>query len=111
MEENQLVAEFIKMQKTDIGWFDSEGLLTQYVYDETGGNCHDQLYFDKSWDWLIPAFNKVMNICFEEEEKHEKDLISWFYDIRDTIPDRDHCYRAVVEFIKWYNGKKITEVQ
>ena len=52
-KENILIAESIGMQKNDIGWFDNEEVLSQHIYDETGGNCHDILYFDKSWDWLM----------------------------------------------------------
>ena len=38
IEKDIIIAEFIEMQKTDIGWFDNEGILSQHIYDETGGN-------------------------------------------------------------------------
>lgn len=61
--------------------------------------------YHSSWDWLMPVIEKIMDICFECSE-----LTGWeindpedFYAIRDCIPDITHTYKAVVEFIKWYN--------
>src|SRR5690606_8408486 len=59
--------------------------------------------YHKSWDWLMPVLEKVMTECFELEEESDKDLIEWFYCIRDFIPDINRTYSAIIEFIEWYN--------
>ena len=104
---NKLIAEFIGMQSTDIGWFDSEGLLTQYIYDQIRGNCHDYLYFNKSWDWLMPCIKKIRSIHNEKFNIDEYDeTTSIIKYINPYDYDINFVFKNVVKFIKWYNGKK-----
>lgn len=55
-EKNTLIAEFMGFQKTNIGWFDNEGVL-DLPYTED--NTFDVLLFDKSWDWILPVVTKL----------------------------------------------------
>lgn len=101
-ENNILIAEFIGMQKTNIGWFDAEAILSlSYTID----NTFDNLKFNSSWDWLIPVLNKILDITFsdDEQETYDSDM---FYNIRDCIPKLSQTYQAVIEFIKIYNKNK-----
>ena len=63
-----------------------------------------QLAYHSSWDWLMPVVEKIMDYCFENDG--EEDLITKFYDIRDTIPDIHRTWSACVYFVKWYNQNK-----
>ena len=88
---NKLIAEFMGMQKTDVGWYDAEeNLLLGYTND----NTFDELLFNKSWDWLMPVMQKILNIC------SESDNMESYYTIVDTIPNIESTYRTIVEFIK-----------
>lgn len=50
--------------------------------------------YHTSWDWLMPVVEKILDISFQDEGDAED-----FYSIRDCIPDINHTYKAVVEFI------------
>ena len=56
-EKNRMIAEFMGMQETKIGWYDAEeNLPLEYTTD----NTFDELLFNKSWDWLMPVAHKCM---------------------------------------------------
>ena len=80
LENNKLIAEF--MEYPDLG---------------TKGDF-SYLNYHTSWDWLMPVVEKILDISFQDEGDPED-----FYSIRDCIPDRNHTYKAVVEFINQYN--------
>ena len=86
MNENKLIAEFMGLEKEN-GLY----LFTTPMDDYKT----DTLYFDTSWDWLMPVVEKILDISFQDEGDAED-----FYSIRDCMPDINHTYKAVVEFIK-----------
>ena len=118
-KNNRLIAEFIGMQETKIGWYDAEeNLPLGYTTD----NTFDELLFNKSWDWLMPVVDKIEDmqdgdigdairshlynveitqIFCEITECHTSKQIA-FIDEENKITS---TYKAVVEFIKWYNKK------
>jgi hypothetical protein len=55
-ENNKLIAEFMEMQKTDIGWYDAEELMDLWY---TTDNTFDELLFNKSLDWLMSVVKKI----------------------------------------------------
>ena len=90
-ENNKMIAEFIGMQSTDIGWYDNEETL------QLQNNTFDELQFHKSWNWLMPVVDKI-------EQVHEgvpQELIHL-----SLFSTRDEVYNAVVEFINEYNKNK-----
>ena len=125
IEGNKLIAQFIGLKRgwwihqekplTDDKkqWCDMDGktfLGTRVYYDK-------DLKFHESWDWLMPVFEKIEQISelspsinfgcgttiwtdgagttrieiFPETKKESNINISW---------------KAVIEFIKWYNENK-----
>ena len=86
MNENKLIAEFMGLEKEN-GLY----LFTTPMDDYKT----DTLYFDTSWDWLMSVVEKILDISFQDEGDAED-----FYSIRDCMPDINHTYKAVVEFIK-----------
>ena len=102
MKENKLIAEFMGMQHTDIGWYDNEEAL------KLKDNTFDKLNFHTSWDWLIPVMKKIDSYACEEMDFSDYDdyrnkyvfihNISLHNDIREV-------YNQVVEFIKQLNKK------
>lgn len=57
--------------------------------------CMEVAEYHTSWDSLMPVVEKILDISFQDEGNAED-----FYSIRDCIPDINHTYKAVVEFIK-----------
>jgi hypothetical protein len=84
----------------------------------------DQLEFSSRWDWLMPVVEKIESLGFATKFRHEifKD-VSGYQDIEifslnenngykrvacctDRIPKIEAIYKAVVQFIDWYNENK-----
>ena len=93
MKNNKLIAEFMGIS------IDGE---FAYIKDE-GSPLEEtmpinQMEYHNSWDWLMPVVDK----CFQYGELHNSyreqiiASLSGVIDIEDT-------YKAVVEFIEWYN--------
>lgn len=94
MNENKLIAEYMGLK------FD-KGTMYNMGYDVFADGdlwrTH-QLRYHNDWNWLMPVVEKILDISFQDEGDAED-----FYSIRDCIPDINHTYKAVVEFIKQYN--------
>jgi PKD repeat protein len=98
-DTNELIAEFMGMQDTDLGWYDSEEAMSEYACQIVGGsNTFEVLQYDRSWDWLMPVVQKCYKI--EDEEG--------FDNLVDAVATLDmySTYNAVVEFIKQQNKNK-----
>ena len=98
LDNNILIAEFMGMQVTDLGWYDSEEAMSEYACQMVGGgNTFEVLQYDRSWDWIKPVVETI-------EQAHEgvpQELIH--LSLFSTI---DEVYNAVVEFIKQQNKNK-----
>ena len=98
IEGNKLIAEF-------------EGRINELCHHNNTSSPYD---YDKSWDWLMPVLTKIGNDTGHELVIHaETSYWNQFGDnslITDFLgyeyPLQDGIWRAVVEFIKWYNEKK-----
>lgn len=118
-EKNILIAEFMGFQKTNIGWYDFEESLN---LPNTIDNTFDNLLFDKSWDWLMPVVDRIEGLkivvdihrhwgTMVEDEVEEMYFCTMQIKEGHTIDIAwednkiDAVYKAVVEFIKWYNNK------
>ena len=57
--------------------------------------------YHTSWDWLMPVITNILEKCSELDDMER------YHCIIDQIPQIDHTYKAVIEFIKYYNnGRK-----
>ena len=90
MKDNKLIAEFMELEVED-------GL---YYYTTSMDDYKtDTLYFDSSWDWLMPVANEI--IKSRDEQNANWDLTDLKYALSTT--NIDLVYKAVVEFIKHTN--------
>jgi hypothetical protein len=94
MENNKLIAEFMGMQDTPIGWYDNEEAFPNLL--RTEGNTFDNLLFHTSWDWLMPVVEKCMQTGDNTDEWDD------LYNALSTV-NKTNLHQAVVEFIKQYN--------
>jgi hypothetical protein len=79
----------------------------------------NDLKFHKSWEWLMPVVKRIRGIeegmLVERIDFMPNDGIAIHITGRDSIivdangnhdGDKEATYKAVVEFIKWYNENK-----
>jgi len=94
MKDNKLIAEFMGMQHTDIGWYDNEETL------QLQNNTFDELQFHTSWHWLMPVVDKIEDYLSDNVGK------VGYFDECLSSNDLEVRYNAVVEFINQYNKNK-----
>ena len=111
IENNRLIAEFLGFQLTDLGWFDSEEVLSNIERD----NTFDNLKFHYDWNWLIKIVEKIEGVEDENRcAKYNIKIEQCFVEIienhtSETIIEVDcnskiqAVYNACVKFINWYN--------
>jgi hypothetical protein len=95
MQDNKLIAEFMGVPQGKHTHFMVEPFALESYADV------DDLKYDASWDWLMPVLSKILDLSFQDDGDAED-----FYSIRDCVPDINHTYKAVVEFIKTYNDEQ-----
>jgi hypothetical protein len=127
IENNKLIAEFMGLTVIDKKDITEKTDVTKYSVTE-----YQQ--YHKSWDWLIPVVEKIeQTITIDKDFNEHHDLqVSWrviIYDgtceiyyssmcygqtlkfSRESTTKLEATYKAVVEFIKWYNeNKKVSEI-
>lgn len=114
LEGNKLIAEFIGWsQQLDVeerwygAWFDQHGVRKAWP------KGHEPLLFHKSWDWLMPVVEKI-----DSRTPYDPCVTIEYNWCSIKVPDGrfdigiignsriEATWKAVVEFIKWYNEKK-----
>jgi len=111
LEGNKLIARLdpeMNVIKVDRRNAENKWYEDGFIYEgfKKGGdignirNCNN-LKYHESWDWLIPVCRKLNSLsdCSDWADVLEISICSR-YEILDA-------FRAVVEFIKWYNKNKI----
>lgn len=95
IDNNKLIAEFM-------GCEEENGL---YHYTTSMDDYKtDNLYFDVSWDWLMPVVEKIKNVDPQFKIKHLSVIVAFDHRLKDAMfIGIKNLYREVVEFIKWYN--------
>jgi len=101
-ENNKLIAEFMGMQQTDIGWYDNEETL------QLRNNTFDELQYHKDWNWLMGVIRKINEVS--EYNDYCKDRLHLQRVLDECINENtvgiDEVCKAVVQFINQYNKNK-----
>lgn len=96
-ETNVLIAEFMGYQTYKFR------NLTFVFYSENNHRAESDLHYHDFWDWLMPVVEKI------ESLSSNQNVIDWsrqsknIFDIKLTESKIEAVYKAVIEFIKWYN--------
>jgi len=94
-EENKLIAEFM-------------GLVNSY----SDKDYTKWMKYNSSWDWLMPVVEQIEHLNYFVDINHWTSIYKAEWETRDcivTVIDGTkfkNTYKAVVEFIKWYNENK-----
>lgn len=67
-------------------------LIAQFM----GVDIEKTLQYHNSWDWLMPVVEK----CFNGTAVQVEDNKDNFFDIKNSLPNMEATYKAVVEFIE-----------
>lgn len=113
-EDNKLIAEFMGLIKEPrylsfkTGAFcknDNDGCYPDpiHVFIKDGVAKHDLRYHD-CWNWMIPVVRNIHEV--EQAYLYEIPEIINDLDLSIKRLELDNTYKAVVEFIKWYNENK-----
>ncbi len=117
VENNKLIAEFMKFEKTKQGglYISPEGFEWERFLDVENYILPNQFLFHSSWDWLMKVVEKIENLSKEGETymfsitKFSARVTYKGSRIVDLPIDNtkiEAVYNACVEFIKWYNENK-----
>lgn len=107
-ENNCLIAEFMGFDVYDDELFGNTIRVFSVKTDDTVERAlkrhHvNQLKYTSSWDWLMPVVKRIHNL---QPQAFEVDLsagpLSPLAELK-IIDSIEAVYKAVVEFIKWYN--------
>ena len=125
--ENRIIADFIGAVQvykpyvnTDDMEYDMYGVIPTIEDGENEKHYFlpQEMLFDTDWNWLMVVVEKIENIEDENRcSKYNFEMVQTFVEIidnnnSDTIVEIDKntkiqaTYKAVVEFIKWYNEQK-----
>lgn len=117
--DNKLIAEFMGVKEQqrfydsygqdEPYWYTSNGLFrttSRSIPDVSFQEFLDSCRYDLSWDWLMPVVQKVKTSTFLVEGS----INPWIIAIRPVNKglinaDLTAVYKAVVEFINWYNSQ------
>jgi len=106
-ENTKLIAEFMGLKQSDELYKDHFTYVGDDIkkaglpFENIMGNCMHKLPFNTSWDWLMPVVKKCYN-NMDVADGQDTDVVG---DISYASLDCDinKTYKAVIEFIKYYN--------
>lgn len=95
-QNNKLIAEFMGLHPYPNG-----DVFFGLWYDTIKLERFENLLYHTSWDWLMPVVGKIKDKCEELKITLTSYLIAGLITVNiDTV------YKAVVEFINWYNQQQ-----
>jgi hypothetical protein len=120
IENNKLIAEFMGcIIKDENGNLPTESSQHKLFVEEEWDKLNvcspyspNGVEYHTSWEWLIPVVEKIESlnvVCFEKNLQEEGDYQCLFTKGNDIFichyadTSKEATYKAVVEFIKWYN--------
>jgi len=103
MKDNKLIAEFMGANLYAPNDYEMYGIIDCIADGENEQHFFttEQMKFQTSWDWLMPVVDACMNYGHMTQTKEQQFIIQSF-----AFVDITKTYKAVIEFIKWYNKNK-----
>jgi len=118
--DNELIAEFMDEEISAVianyGVPVRVLVLPRKPISETKTGRPIEAKYDTSWDWLMPVVEKIeylghtVHVAKNDVAVKERNTISspsvCFIQGKWELTKIEAVYKAVVEFIKWYNNQK-----
>ena len=107
-ENNKLIADFMGYKTDEYGMYSKEN--GRGFFKSTKDNKGKT--FDTSWDWLMPVVERIEEVASGVTIYRKGCHINEVGSFSGSINGFNHSskieqtYKAVVEFIKWYNENK-----
>jgi len=110
-----------KWQRDNRAWLDKNEIesVGNYIVNIKKNKCIEwnEVAYHKSFDWLMPVVDKIrdnnclVSIRFNRQMKTTNTVIAcfenkWVKDVEVSGIGIESTYKAVIEFIKWYNQNK-----
>lgn len=128
---NKLIADFLGWTLNSIGVYGYYRQFDKLLYNPLTGNDKsydpDHLAFHVSWEWIMLAVDKIESLGFDTHIFHDEDgqqcqvwngVASYTRNSEDMIIPNipvpaevtklEATYKAVINFIQWYNTNKGT---
>lgn len=124
---NKLIAEFMGWEKgATEEMYDFPENFSSFLVDEYHEILPKSMKFHSSWNWLMPVVDKIEDLPYTNVYTGKTYLGEFHIEITHETPGYKHnqvnkvvfvkdknlsklqsYYKAVIEFIKWYNTQKI----
>ena len=110
-ENNKLIAEFMGARFRYLSYID----LDQYNFGKTDRTWKDNkdMHYHDSWDWLMHVVEKIESLGAKVEistsprnSRHYCEMRGYGFAHEWDDNKINAVYKAVVEFVKWYNNIK-----
>lgn len=108
LEGNRLIIGFMEIVPRRIGisysWQHSPYyFVTQSTPEEVIEGIVNYVKYHSDWTWLMNVVKKCLSLSeeFDDWEKHYEEIDDSFFQV-----EIEQTWRAVVNFIKWYNQQK-----
>ncbi len=102
IEGNKLIAEFMKFVRGEDSYYggmkDATGKSTFQCWVRPDGHKITHLYYDTSWDWLMPVVEKIGSLSYNDSNNKFQPSVERFLE-----NDIESIWRQIVIFITWYN--------
>ena len=87
-------------------------LIAEFMGDSLYMLFPGSFKYHKSWDWLMPVVDKIDKLVPNGRTFIEYTEDLWWVNLdkawaESRVSKIDATYKAVVEFIKWYNKEKV----
>lgn len=97
-ENNELIAEFMELEKASKDFLNECNPKEYYVREYNSGEWYllEEMQYHTSWDWLMAVISKCLEVGGDISVEN-------IYHSLHT-QDMSFAYKSVVEFIKEYNN-------
>ena len=109
LENNKLIAEFLRANKqpdridADVYEYEMYGIIECIEDGEDEKHFyHPEEMLFHTWNWLMPVVEKISQMEDDDFDMQIYNRYEYVIKLPITV-SREAIYKAVVEFIKWYN--------
>lgn len=108
--DNELIAEFMGFKYYADYGHHRDVYYEEAVIDPADPDFVQTPHWNDSWDWLMPVVEKIHKLWEQYpivDWQNDKEMFHFTEVVAIPVSEKiEVVYKAVVEFIKWYNSAK-----